>query len=265
MTEVRSDEPLDRSERTIRGFTVAAAKVAAGASVFISVWYVWVVHARFPEIIAPTPGEVAADLRHNPGPYLADAAHSVGFGLAGSLIGLVLGTFLAYGALLLPWARALLSAASVTLRSIPILALTPAIAAVFGYGLRGQLAVTGAISFFPAFVLVTAGGRAIPPSMVETLALAGATRSRMLFLLVAPATAPALLTASRIAAANCVVSAVTAEFLVSNSGLGRRLADSQVLLDSPRTWGIALLTVVCSCTLYALTRRAAESIIRRFS
>jgi sulfonate transport system permease protein len=150
-------------------------------------------------------------------------------------------------------------------RSIPILALTPAIAAVFGYGPRGQVAVTAAISFFPAFVLVTAGGRAISPTMADTLALCGASRLRVLRLLILPATVPALMTAARIAAANCVVSAVTAEFLISNSGLGRRLAFSQVLLDSPRTWGIALVTVVWSCALYALTVRLTEAVIRRYS
>jgi sulfonate transport system permease protein len=265
MSNTETVDPLYRrggtAYRAARSFGVLAGALAA----FVGAWYLWLALARFPEIIVPTPTEVASNIGNGFGGYLRDTGHTLGFGVLGSMIGLSVGSSLAYVSVLLPWSRALVSTGSVTVRSIPILALTPAIAAVFGYGQRGELAVTGAISFFPAFVLVSAAGQAVSQSRHEMLAVFGAGGPRRLLLLIAPSTVPALLTAARIAAANTVVSAVTAEFLVSNHGLGRSLAFSQVLLDSPHTWGIALVTVGISLTLYSLVHRLTERTIRRFS
>ncbi len=82
----------------------------------------------------------------------------------------------------------------------------------------------------------------------------GATRSARLFLLALPAAVPSALVALRIAAANSILAALVAEYLIGQTGLGRLFADAQSQFLTSRSWAASLVATVISVGAYAAAR-----------
>jgi NitT/TauT family transport system permease protein len=73
-----------------------------------------------------------------------------------------------------------------------------------------------------------------------------------------------MLVALRIGAANSILAALLAEYLIGSVGLGRLFADAQSQFLTPRAWAASLVATVLSVTAYALARRL-ERVGQRFT
>jgi NitT/TauT family transport system permease protein len=227
-------------------------------------WQVWIVAGHVPAIVAPAPAAVLAELAANPLLYLTSAGATIGVALAGLVIGTVLGVALAVAMWLTPFAAGAMTFPALLVQSTPLVAMLPVIARLLGYGEQTVVAAATAITFLPTFVLVAAGLRATPPGADGVFDALGSSRAARLLRLAIPAAVPSLLVAMRIAAANSILAALIAEYLIGTYGLGRLFADAQSEMLTPRAWAASLAATILSVAAYAAARRC-ERLGERFT
>lgn len=233
-------------------------------AVLLAAWQFWIVGAHVPPIVAPSPAAVAVELWSHPILYLGAAASTAGVALAGLVAGMALGIALALAVWLTPFAAGLLTLPALLVQSTPMIALLPVIARLLGYGEPTVVAAAALITFLPTFVFVGAGLLAAPPGTDAVFTALGSSRFARLRYLAVPAAMPNALLALRVAAANSVLAALVAEYLMGVVGLGRMFADAQQQLLTAEAWAASLLATALSVGAYALARRA-ERVGGRFS
>ena len=239
------------------------ADLAWPVLLLLAAWQIWIVAARVPAIVAPAPAAVAAELAHDPGLYAGAAAATLGVAAAGLAIGTVLGIALAVAIWITPFAAGAMTFPALLVQSTPLVAMLPVIARLLGYGEQTVVAAATAITFLPTFVLVAAGMLATPPGAEAVFDALGSTRTARLWRLALPSAVPNMLVALRIAAANSILAALIAEYLIGSFGLGRLFADAQSQLLTPRAWAASLVATMLSVASYAAARRC-EGFGKRF-
>ncbi len=240
--------------------TVAAraarfADVAWPVLLLLAVWQMWIVAAHVPPIVAPAPGAVIAELASDPQLYAGAAASTMGVALAGLVLGTLLGTALAVAIWLTPFAAGAMTFPALLVQSTPLVAMLPVMARLLGYGEPTVVAAATAITFLPTFVLIGSGMRATPPGTDAVFDALGSSRITRLVRLALPSAVPNLLVAIRIAAANSILAALIAEYLIGTFGLGRLFADAQSQMLTPRAWAASLVATALSVAAYAAARR----------
>jgi NitT/TauT family transport system permease protein len=234
-----------------------------GLVALLVLWEVWVRWNDLNAIVMPYPVSVLEDVLHNPTLYLRNTLQTFGLALAGLLVGLVVGTLLA----ILTWSSktlsGLLTPLALIFASVPVVALIPVLARLFGYDVKTVIVIVTIISFFPSFVFTAAGLRMLPPGSADFFAVAGASTWRRLTLLAIPAAIPNWMLALRLAAANSMLAAMVAEFLMGVSGLGNMFHAATNDLDMQRALGASLVAMAFSVALYAGTGVLSD-LVRRY-
>jgi NitT/TauT family transport system permease protein len=227
-------------------------------------WQSWISIAHVPAIVAPTPAAVVAELATDPALYATAALATIGVACAGLVIGSVIGISFAVALWLTPFAAGAITFPTLLVQSTPIVAFLPVIARLLGYGEPTVIAAATLITFLPTFVLVAAGLRTTPPGADSVFDALGSSRATRLMRLALPSAVPSMLVALRIGAANSILAALLAEYLIGSVGLGRLFADAQSQFLTPRAWAASLVATVLSVTAYALARRL-ERVGQRFT
>src|SRR6185503_8401102 len=96
---------------------------------------------------------------------------------------------------LLPTFEQAVMPTAIVLRSIPIVAMAPLIALVFGRGLLGVTVVVGLVTFFPTLVLVITGLRSAPAQACDLIIACGGSRFTAMRKVQMPYALPALFAA----------------------------------------------------------------------
>lgn len=226
-----------------------------GLVLLLAIWQLYVSTQNLNAIVVPSPGAVFGDLITNPTAYLPHLWSTVRV----ALVGLVLGVSLGTGAAIVAWMSPLLSGMvtppAMVLRSVPVVAMIPVIARLLGYDVRTIVAITVIISFFPAFVFTASGLRDLPNGSADVFSVLGAGRLSRLRRLALPAAVPNLLIAIRLSAANCVLAALVAEFLMGTEGLGYLFVRTRSEMNMGRSWGAALVATAVSVTAFMVAAR----------
>jgi ABC-type nitrate/sulfonate/bicarbonate transport system permease component len=154
---------------------------------------------------------------------------------------------------------------AMVLRSVPLVAMTPLIALVFGRGLMCVTIVAGIVTFFPTLVNMTLALRATPQASIDLGRAYGASRFTMLRKLQIPSSLPALFASLRVSAPLALVGAVLAEFLVTGTGLGYLIETSMTSSVYDQLWaGVALITLY-STVLYTAISGVEKMVLARFA
>ncbi len=66
---------------------------------------------------------------------------------------------------------------AMTLRTVPLVAMAPLIALIFGRGLMAVTVIAGIVTFFPTLVNVTLALRSVPQESLDLMHGYGATRT----------------------------------------------------------------------------------------
>lgn len=217
-----------------------------GVLVIVLLWEFWVTASRLNTIVMPRPLDVVADIATAPGIYFASMAQTLLLAVAGLILGMFVGTALAILTWLSRILAGLLTPLGLIFASVPVVALIPVLARIFGYDIRTVLAIVVIISFFPAFVFTSAGLRALPPGSDDLFRVLGASSFRRLWFLAIPAAVPEWAVALRLAAANSILAAMVAEFLMGTSGLGHLFHAARADLDMSRALGASAIATVIS-------------------
>jgi len=239
---------------------IAALKHSWGILAILLAWQLWVSIAGLNTIVMPSPLAVAGDLVSAPMVYIGAAAQTLVLAAVGLVLGLAFGTALAVVCWLSRVLAGLLTPLGIVFASVPVVALIPVLARIFGYDQRTVLVIVVIISFFPAFVFTGAGLRALPPGSDDLFRVLGARTLRKLWLLALPAAVPDWAVAFRLGAANAILAAMVAEFLMGTSGLGHLFHAARTDLAMERALGASAVATVISVSGFlaasALERRA---------
>jgi ABC-type nitrate/sulfonate/bicarbonate transport system permease component len=160
---------------------------------------------------------------------------------------------------------------AMALRAVPLVAMTPLIALVFGRGLLAITVIAGIVTFFPVLVNVSLALRAVPTPALDLMRAYGASPYATLWRVQLPAALPALFAAMRVAAPLALVGALLAEWLTTGQGLGYLMLQSVTTFELDRMWTAVTIVTVASIALYTvisvieqltLTRYAPEQVNR---
>ena len=141
---------------------------------------------------------------------------------------------------------------AIVLRSVPLVAMTPVIALIFGRGLLAVTVIAGIVTFFPVLVNVSLALRDTPQASLDLCQAYGAGSFTTLRKVQFPTALPALFASLRVAAPLALVGALLAEWLATGEGLGYLMLQSMTLSNYNMLWAAtALVTVVLRARLLA--------------
>ena len=259
-----STRPLLSGARRVLSWAISLAVVLGAWQLFLIVFHVNHFIGRGPLDVwryvtsSSDAGAARSRLLHNSETTLRDA-----------FIGLVAGTLAAVVfAILFNLRRTVeqtFMPVAMVLRSVPLVAMTPLIALVFGRGLMCVTIVAGIVTFFPTLVNVTLALRATPQASIDLGRAYGASRFTMLRKVQIPSSLPALFASLRVSAPLALVGAVLAEFLVTGQGLGYLIETSMASSVYNQLWaGVALITLY-STVLYTAISAVEKLVLARFA
>ncbi|WP_293812799.1 ABC transporter permease [uncultured Bosea sp.] len=211
-------------------------------------------------IVMVSPSSIIRDILANAGEFGVATLRTVLLAAAGLALGMAIGTALAVATWLSRFVSGLLTPLSIIFASVPVVAIIPILARLFGYETGTVLAIVAIISFFPAFVFTTSGLRALPPGSSDLFRVLGVGKFRRLCHLALPAAIPQWAIAFRLAAANAVLAAIVAEFLMGTGGLGYVFNVARGDLAMSHALGAsaiaAVISIACFFAASALERKA---------
>jgi ABC-type nitrate/sulfonate/bicarbonate transport system permease component len=152
---------------------------------------------------------------------------------------------------MLPAVEQAIMPSAIVLRSIPIVAMAPLIALVFGRGLVGVTVVVGLVTFFPTLVIVVAGLRSAPAQACDVIRSLGGSSFSALRKVQIPYALSALFASARIAAPAAIGGATLAEWLATGSGAGNLLVQSYAASRFNTLWAASVVIVSVSVAGYA--------------
>jgi sulfonate transport system permease protein len=262
---------LTLGERPPRSRLRAVGGAAVGAVAAVVVWAVVLKLAHLNPYYAKTPaavwhylqsGVAAAGHRHAllaaMRATLSDAGLGWLFGSAAAIVaaGLIVS---------LPRLSSLLMPVVVVLRSVPLVAMTPIIALMFGRGVLGITIISGIVTFVPSLVTIVAGLRLAPTNALDLMHAYSARRTFSLRTVRLPYALPSLFSAAKIAMPGALLGAVLAEWLITSHGIGHLMATSIINSDFSALWASVALIGTVSLVLYSAVGAVEAALARELT
>jgi ABC-type nitrate/sulfonate/bicarbonate transport system permease component len=154
---------------------------------------------------------------------------------------------------------------AMALRAVPLVAMTPLIALIFGRGLLAVTVIAGIVTFFPVLVNVSLALRSVPRSSLDLMRAYGASSYSTLFRVQLPSALPSLFAALRVAAPLALVGALLAEWLATGKGLGYLMLAAVTTFELDRMWAGVTIVTVASIALYTLISIAEQLTLARYA
>ncbi len=141
---------------------------------------------------------------------------------------------------------------AIALRSVPLVAMTPLIALVFGRGLAAVTIIAGIVTFFPTLVNVVVGLRSAPSQAIDVVHAYGGNSWTIIRKVALLAALPSLFASARIAAPLALLGAVLAEWLATGKGLGALMLTSTTTSRYDTLWASVTVITVVSIVVYGV-------------
>jgi len=246
--------------RSLRGIATLFRDATAVVA-FVAIWQLVTVLLAVPVFLLPQPVVIAQAFATNLdaiGLALAQttAEAAVGF-VGGNVLGLVLAFVFVRSSLI---SRAGLPLA-IGLRSVPLIALTPLLTILFGFGVLTIVVMAVLISFFPALVAGMTGLRAPSADALALMRVLDAPERVVYRRLRIPAALPYLFAAFKISAPASVLAAMVAEWTAANSGLGYLIVDAGARYRFPLMWAAIVAATAVAVVAFAVAAAAERRTI----
>lgn len=195
-------------------------------------------------VVLPTPPEVAEKFVSliKSGIWFSD----VGASLARVFSGFIFGTLLAIPmGFLMGWyglARGLLEPWIQFFRTVPPLAMIPLVLVLMGIGETPKIFVIFLAAFLSCVISTFQGVISVDKTLINAAKVLGAKDGRIFAKVVVPASTPFILVGMRIGLGSAWATVVAAELIASQGGLGYRMQNAQVYLDTA-TIMVSLITI----------------------
>lgn len=210
---------------------------------------IWEVMARtgvLPADLGPSPWQTlqALSILYAEGDLLIHAGISFWREFTGFLASCVLGTALGVSMARIDWVRTVFRPLVTFLYPMPKSALIPLLLLWFGIGHMSKIAAIFLGCLLPIVTSSFNGARGVNPQLIWSAQSLGTSNTAILWKIVLPAALPDILSGIRIALSLSWLLLVSAELLISRSGLGYLISYTGESGDYPSMFA-AILTVVC--------------------
>lgn len=181
----------------------------------------------------------------------------IGF-VGGSAVGFVLAALLH----VIPGVRTAVYPLLVLSQNIPVIAIAPILTMLLGYGLLPKALLVTMVCFFPITVAMLDGLMNTDAQLRNYLQMIGIRRLQLFWKLELPHAVVHLFSGLKIAASYSVLSAVVAEWLGTNKGLGAFMLISSKGFMPDRVFAAVFIIVALSLTQFGLVTLAERLVIR---
>jgi ABC-type nitrate/sulfonate/bicarbonate transport system permease component len=178
--------------------------------------------------------------------------------LGGSAVGFVLAALLH----LIPGVRTAVYPLLVLSQNVPIIAIAPILTMLLGYGMLPKVLLVIMVCFFPITVAMLSGLMNTDAQLRNYLQMIGIRKWQLFWRLELPHAIVHLFSGLKIAASYSVLSAVVAEWIGTNKGLGAFMIISFKGFMPDRVFAAVIIIVAISLTLFGLITLAERLVIR---
>lgn len=225
---------------------------AIGFAVFLLLWHFAIVVFGVKPFVAPKPLDVLTALRTQREVLFINAIPTIIETLGGFLIGNVVAILMAAGFVHNRIFQQTVYPLAATLRTIPIIAISPIIVLMLGVGYSSKIVIVALITFFPTLVNMVDGLRAVDPQAVELMHVLSASRWEVFRYLRWPTSLPYLFSALRISSTTSLIGAVIAEWISTNAGLGYLILAATYDYRTPLLYATMAVASAIALTLFGL-------------
>lgn len=172
--------------------------------------------------------------------------------IIGVLVAIVLALVLAVA---IDWSRTIRRSVyplMVGSQTLPIIVLAPLTIIWFGFGPLPKIALVALFTFFAVAVGITQGLASSDPDAMSLLRTMGASRLQLLLRVRLPTAIPQFFTGLKVAITYSYVSAIVAELVGAQQGLGVYMTTAKNALRYDLVFGAVLATALLTLTLFAI-------------
>lgn len=216
----------------------------AGLVAVIVVWQLATTVLAVPSYILPSPSELAQGVWLDRTVILAGLVPLMIQSALGFLFGNGLGILLAVLVNRFATARATVMPVALAIRSIPIVAITPLITLLIGFGLQTTVTIATLITFFPAFINMVRGLNAVDRQAVQLFRMMDAGEMTVFRKLRWPSAMPYLFSSLKVTAPAAILGATVAEYIAANNGLGFIIQNSSQNFQYNLMWEATIVATV---------------------
>jgi ABC-type nitrate/sulfonate/bicarbonate transport system permease component len=222
--------------------------------------------------VLPPPGLVARstwDDRSSLWPAMVTTTREAVFGIG---VAIVLAVSLAIAIDWSSWLRRGIYPLMVASQTLPIIALAPLVVIWFGFGPEPKIVLVALFTFFSIAVGLVQGLASADHDAMSLLRTMGASRLQLLVHARLPSAIPQFFTGLKIAVTYSYVSAIVAEFVGAQQGLGVYMTTSKNAFRTDLVFGAVFVTALLTLALFAIVtllerlampwRRPAEADVR---
>jgi NitT/TauT family transport system permease protein len=231
-------------------------------------WELYVVWAQVPSVIIPRPTAILRALvigltapptsRASYLPHLLATLKEV---LAGYALGSLLGLLLAIASVRFRLFEVLVRPLVVAFQSVPKIALAPLMLVWFGFGFNSKFALVTIATFFPIFVNGLTGFRSVDVGLVRMMRSFQASTWQIFSKVQFRSALPFIFAGLEIGIVHAVTSAIAAEFLGGQEGLGVRIIQSEQTLDVASIFAVLVLLAVMGGVLHGLVGQVRKRVV----
>ena len=237
-------------------------KIILGTFIFLLAWQVFILILKIPNYLFPSPVEVFNSLILNYktislNGLITLAESFFGFLLANS-ISIIIALFISFKNRY----ENLVMSMAVTLKTIPIIAITPLLVLWFGSGFYSKIITAALICFFPALVNILRGTKSIDKNLIELFNIYSANTSQKIKLLIIPSIMPYLFSAFKVSSSLAIIGALVGEFITANKGIGFLIISNYYSLNIAAVFANIITISVIGVGVYNLINFFEKKIIK---
>lgn len=154
---------------------------------------------------------------------------------------------------------------ALALRSVPIVAMVPLFAFVFGRGTVGSLVIISIITFFPALVLVSNGLRSVRAESLELVQVFNGGAWSQLVKVRFPSSLPSLMAAAKVCAPLAILGSILNGWLSTGTGLGSLMVTSTITAEYVKLWAAVVIVTVVSIVFAAVVTIVEQVVLARYA
>jgi ABC-type nitrate/sulfonate/bicarbonate transport system permease component len=242
-----------------RAITSHGSRLLPPAIVLVALVVGWDLATRALDVssrVLPAPGLVTRstwDDRSNLWPAMVTTTKEAVFGIG---VAIVVAIVLAIVVDWSPLLRRGIYPLMVASQTLPIIALAPLVVIWFGFGPEPKVVLVALFTFFSIAVGLVQGLASADHDAMSLLRTMGASRLQLLLRVRFPSAVPQFFTGLKIAVTYSFVSAIVAEFVGAQQGLGVYMTTSKNAFRTDLVFGAVFVTAVLTLVLFGIVALA---------
>jgi NitT/TauT family transport system permease protein len=157
--------------------------------------------------------------------------------------------------------RATLMPMALAIRSVPVVAITPAMTLAIGFGHQTVIAIGVLACFFPTFVNVSRGLRATSAAEVQLFKLYDSSDWNLFWKLRFKTALPYLFQALKITVLAAMTATMIAEYVASQAGLGYLIHESYTRYRYIVVWQVVIVATLLKVVLFMLVGMVERRVV----